>query len=240
VIIPDDDPILESKIQKFPLKFIRVGASAAAAYRLSDIKTQDGWVSFNLNGISFSFPGVAAFLSRNAAMAVAMADQYGIKLQDLPRKWNDLKLPSGRYEQQIILDGVHAIFDGYNASPASFEAAVQTFEEMRVNGRKTLVFSDMLELGAEEKRYHEELGTRIAKAGFDYVVAYGKRSLWTLEKMKTVNSKIQSDYVENAQEAAQKLQGKLRSGDWILLKASRSMRIENVLTHLSGNQPIVH
>lgn len=239
-VIPDDDPVLDQKIQNLPLKFIRVGSSSKADYRLGNVKSASGWISFQLNGIEFSFPGLASFLARNASMALALADQCGLKLQDLPSRWENLKFPSGRFESQIIGDGVHVIFDGYNASPASFQAALKTFEEIPATGRKFLIFSDMLELGSEEKKFHEALGFDIAKTKISQVVAYGKRAAWSLEVLKSKNPKMAAAFVENAKEAAHFLQGKLEAGDWVLLKASRSMKIEDVLNYLSGKESVCH
>ena len=171
-------------------------------------------------------------------MAIAMAEICGLPLKEMPESWEDFKLPAGRFQEQIFPPGIRVIFDGYNASPLSFEAALQTFEGIRGTGRKILVFSDMLELGAGEKDYHEALGKRIAHSRLDGAVAYGPRTHWSFEIIRRENPKFAIEYVQNQEEAAARLEGRLQAGDMLLLKASRGMKIEGVLNYLFGQEGI--
>lgn len=235
-VIPEGDPELEKRLSRFPLKWVRVGEKESADYRVTEMSSKEGKVSFKVNGVSFAFPGAALFLARNAAMAVAMAEICGVRMSELPEVWDDFKLPDGRFQIQHLPCGAQAIFDGYNASPASFEAALETFEGMRADGRKFLVVSDMLELGAEERKYHETLGRQIGASKVDCVIGYGPRTQWSLEILKQQYPEISVEYVQNAEEAGKRLQELVRKGDCLLLKASRGMRIENALKGLSGSE----
>lgn len=234
-VIPDDDQELLKRTTKFPLKWIKVGVTENADIRVSDIHATDGMVHFKFKEKTFSFPGMAPFLARNAAMALAMAEVCGVSHQEIPEVWNDFTLPGGRFQPQELPGGARVIFDGYNASPASFEAALESFGSLKADGKKILVFSDMLELGPNEKKYHEDLGTQIAVQPFDYVAAYGKRSAWSLDALKRKNPRMAADHVSDAREAAERLRGRLKKNDWVLLKGSRSMKVEEVIHHLFGN-----
>ena len=231
-VIPDDDPVLLQKISGLHLQWVQVGAANRADYRLTEVRVSDSRVHFKVNGRPFSFPGPAAFLAKNAAMAIAMAEVCGVRMQEMPEFWEDLKLPAGRFQENIYPPGIRVIFDGYNASPASFEAALKTFGEMRAAGRKILVFSDMLELGPAEKEYHEILGELIAQTRVDAAVAYGTRAKWSVDVIRGANPKIEIAHKENAREAAEWLRGRLQAGDVLLLKASRGMKIEEVINPL--------
>jgi UDP-N-acetylmuramoyl-tripeptide--D-alanyl-D-alanine ligase len=239
-VIPDDDPLLLEKIKGLNLRWYRVGMTPQAAYRLSEVRTDGIRVHFKVNGYPFSFPGVATFLARNAAIAAAMAEISGLPLEKMPSFWRDFTLPAGRFQEQVFPPGIRVIYDGYNASPASFDAALQTFEEMSATGRKILVFSDMLELGTEEKKYHEALGKRIVEAKLDGAIAYGPRARWSVDAIRRGNPQFSIEYVENQREAAGRLEGRLKAGDVLLLKASRSMKIEDVLNYLFDSKPVLH
>ncbi len=239
-VIPDDDPILLQKLKRMNLKLILVGKGLQADYHLTQVRVENQKVFFKVNGEAFCFPGVAGFLSRNAAMAIAMAEICGLSLNQMPKEWDDFKLPGGRFEEQEILSGIYAIYDGYNASPASFEAALQTFEEMKIEGRKFLVFSDMLELGSEEKKFHETLGSQIASVQLDGAVGYGPRTQWTVKAIQNLRPNFDVQWRDNAQEAAAYLQPLLQKGDRVLMKGSRSMKVEEVLQHLSGVKAAAH
>lgn len=232
-VIRDDDPKLFELIRGLPLKIMRVGFSNQADYLVSDITVENGFIRFRVQGREFAFPGAASFLAVNAALAVATADQCGMKLEEIPSRWDMLKLPPGRFQEKASIPGIRVIFDGYNASPASFDAALETFEEMACLGRKILVFSDMLEMGAAEKKWHEDLGAKIAQSKLDEVWAYGPRSFWAVETIHKKNPALNAHYFENARETARGLEGRLQKGDMLLLKASRGMKIEEVLENLS-------
>ncbi len=228
VVIPDDDPVLAKKAARFPLRYVKTGLSDSADYRVTDISVSGSRVRFKVNGHSFSFPGLATFLARNAAMAIAAAVEQGVDWRQIEGDWEDFKTPAGRFQEQVVESGYRFINDGYNASPAAFEAALDSFRAVPADGRKILVFSDMLELGSEEKKYHEELGKQIARSGVDHVIAYGPRSKWAVQALQSENSKLPVDYVESSKAAADFLEICIRPGDAVLFKASRGMKIEEV------------
>jgi UDP-N-acetylmuramoyl-tripeptide--D-alanyl-D-alanine ligase len=231
-VMPDDDPVLWEMVQSLPLKFIKVGLTENADYRVTEIRCENGWVRFKVNGETFAFPGLAGFLAKNAAMAIAMADQCGYKMAEMQKEWPGLKLPNGRFQEQSTASGVRVIFDGYNASPASFEAAIDSFEKIPNAGKKILVFSDMLEMGTAEREVHEQLGARIAASSLQQAVAYGPRSRWAVEIIKARRPDFKINYFENSRETASFLASCLQKEDLILLKGSRGMRVEEILTYL--------
>lgn len=234
-ILRDDDPKLFDLVRPLNLKIARVGFSKQADYPISGVFVENGFVHFRVQGREFAFPGFASFLAVNAALAIAMADCCGIKMEEIPPCWDMLKLPPGRFQEKESLPGIRVIFDGYNASPVSFEAALETFEEMACPGRKILVFSDMLEMGPAEKKWHEALGAKIAQSKLDEVWAYGPRSFWAVEAIHKKNPALNTHHFENARETARGLGGRLQKGDMLLLKASRGMKIEEVLENLPGH-----
>ncbi len=238
-VLPDHDPVLLEKAGHFPAKIILAGQTPQADYFLSEVECEDSRVSFKVNGRQFSFPGLAAFLAKNAAMAIAMAEQIGVPMENLPSEWDDFKLPAGRFQEQSF-NGLRIIFDGYNASPASFEAALESFCELKTTGRKILVFADMLELGPDERMYHEELGIKIAKCDFDLIVGYGLRAQVSVAATRDENDAVSAEHFPCAQGAAQFLKDQVREGDTILFKASRGMKIEEVLEELKQKDAKVY
>lgn len=228
--LPDDDPVLVHKAERLKLKPLLAGESWRAHYRVTEVRAENGRIYFTLNKKhSFSFPGLAVFLARNAAMAIAMAEAMGFPVSEMPKDWDDFKLPPGRFELQKA-GPFTFIFDGYNASPKAFDAALECFAGLKTEGKKWVAFSDMGELGPDERRYHEKLGEEIARRGFASV-CYGKRSQWAADKIRQNAPQLEAAHFETAAAAAEALDAKLRAGDAVLLKASRSMKIEDVLNY---------
>ncbi len=228
-VLPDDDEVLLTKARKFGVRIVTVGFTERADYRISDLKAEAGRVHFRLNGKKYAFPGLGGFLAQNAAMALAAACESGAGVETLPEFWRNFSLPPGRFEEKELPSGTRVIFDGYNASPAAFQAALRAYDALEVRGRRLLVFSDMLELGADEKKYHEQLGEWVAASQIDLVIAYGSRSRWAIDAARSRRPGLEARHFEEAPEAAGYLKHILRSDDAVLLKASRGMKIETVL-----------
>lgn len=232
-VIPDDDAVLFARADRMGLHVVRVGQSSLADYRVSEVRVQGAFVYFKVNGREYAFPGAAKFLARNAAMAVALAEAMGVKSAEIPPVWENFQLPSGRFQTRLLENGVTVIDDGYNASPASFKAALEAFSGFPAAGRRVLVFADMLELGGEEIHYHEALGEKIAGAGLDLVLAYGPLAARAIQKIQAENPSLEAFHFDGPREAADFLRSRLQKGDALLLKASRRMKIEEVTRCLS-------
>lgn len=231
-IFNDKDIRIASEVLKLGLNAIRVGETPQADFRIEDCRTDGKNVYFKLNGKKFSFPSPAAFLALNAAMAIAAAVGMGIPFEEIPTDWSDLILPSGRFEHRGLPGGLEVIYDGYNASPGSFQKALEAFRSLEALGKKVLVFSDMLELGEHSRKYHLELGNKIAEMDLDLAVCYGKESkavIEAIEENKRRSKKIQYQHFEHPEDLVSFLIPRLKSGDLILFKASRGMKIEKVL-----------
>ncbi len=129
--------------------------------------------------------------------------------EPLPMRW-----------QTIKKDGVLFINDAYNANPLSMRAAISTFAELPGEGRKFVVLGGMRELGAESQAEHAELARFAESLNFDSIIFVG--DLWV------------SGIKKNA--AGDLLREHLRSGDRVLLKASRGERLETILEKLNVGQ----
>lgn len=227
------DSVLDGIVQKLPLKIQRAGFHPECEGLISEVSVQGEWVSFLFQGrYRFSFPGIASFLTLNAAMALLMAESLGVSLESLPARWEGFSLPDGRFSMKDIGGGIRVIYDGYNASPKSFEKALEAFKLLPVKGRRVVVFSDMRELGENSNLFHRALGEWIAENGMDAAFAYGQESLSAIESFGQKLPKGVRNHFSGPEELAGHLDGYLQSGDAVLLKASRGMKIERVLQAL--------
>ena len=129
--------------------------------------------------------------------------------EPLPMRW-----------QTIKKDGVLFINDAYNANPLSMRAAISTFAELPGEGRKFVVLGGMRELGAESQAEHRSLGEFVDVFKFDGVITVGE-----------LGSQIICNGITGVEKstAVDILREHLRSGDRVLLKASRGERLETIL-----------
>lgn len=227
LVVWDEDLKLIEMARQRHSKVVLVGEKDTSDYRISQINEEGGWVNFRFKGKLFSFPSRAKFLVQNAALALAMADLLGVSWTEVPERWQDLKLPAGRF-QITEIEGVTFIDDSYNASPKSFAKAVESFSELRVAGNKYLVIADMLELGTHASDLHRELGRIIAQYDLAEVLVYGDAAKKTADEILKAG-KTNVFYDEGGQKIAAHLFSKLRSKDAVLFKASHGMKMGRII-----------
>jgi UDP-N-acetylmuramoyl-tripeptide--D-alanyl-D-alanine ligase len=128
-----------------------------------------------------------------------------------------------------LANGAHLIMDAYNANPASMREALKTLRGLRGRGRAIAVLGDMLELGAQAGRLHEETGALLAESGVETVFLKGEFARFTAA------GAIQKGFPEERiafftepEAVIARLKSDLKKGDWILIKGSRKMKLEAV------------
>lgn len=136
-------------------------------------------------------------------------------------------VPAGMRQKIVSKNGIMFIEDCYNASPDSVKAGINTLVSMGAE-RTVAVLGDMLELGDYSETAHSLCGEYAAEKGVDILFAYGPQSRFTAEKAK--KSGIKNVYCFDDENAlAEKINDVILPGDSVLFKASRGMKLENVI-----------
>ncbi len=160
----------------------------------------------------------------NAQLAAACAGRFGVSLEKCVAGLKDFKLPGGRW-RVVEHGGVTYIDDTYNANPTSMIAAIETFADVPVAGRRIAVLGDMFELGERSAELHAEVGRRAEELQIDAVITVGSES----------NAHIPGSLrCTTAEEAREALKGIVRPGDVVLLKASHGMHLASALPMADG------
>ena len=126
------------------------------------------------------------------------------------------------------------IDDTYNANPASMGASLRTLAEAARarGGRAIAVLGDMKELGAESADAHVEVGRQAAAAGVETLIGCG-HAMAAAVKSAAAAGVPRALLAADTDEASASV-GSLGSGDVVLVKGSRSMRMERVVQALQG------
>jgi len=165
----------------------------------------------------------------DAALSAASARAFGVGwtvIRDAIRHYQPLSMRWNRH----LWFGVHTVNDAYNANPVSVRAAIKAFLEEPAEGQRWLVLAGMLELGAEERRIHHELGAFIAQYPGLQLVTVGAKGAWIAEGAVNVNGyRAHVQVMPDAAAAARLLNDHLKPGDAVMFKASRGEAVENVL-----------
>ncbi len=159
----------------------------------------------------------------NALAAAAVALDAGMDLPVLGQALSRAGVGSaGRMQITVRPDQVVVIDDSYNANPDSVTAALQalvhTEPPQAPVGRRWAVLGEMLELGEDSDSEHERIGTLAVRLGVDRVLSVGAGG-------SAYRAPVQA---RDVPEALRILHSELRSGDVVLIKASRAVGLDAV------------
>jgi len=136
--------------------------------------------------------------------------------------------PEGMRQRAVEHGGYLIVEDCYNASPDSMRAAFATLRDMPCKGRKIAVLSDMLELGATEEQDHHDVGSYAGECGLDLLLCTGKLSERYLAGAG--GKGLEAAHYPDKDALFDALKRAARPGDILWFKASRGMRLEELLT----------
>lgn len=244
LIYNGDEPLLEEVLAElgpsvlFGCKTLRFGETSHNDEYPVGIMSHSGGMTFttNCNGDrAFTLPVPGRHNVINSLAAIAVARHYGISGDNIEAGLRNLKLTGMRIEMTTTASGITLLNDAYNASPTSMKAAIDVLQSMKSSGIKIAVLGDMLELGPEEVQYHEEVGLYLDPGKIDLLFTYGNLSRYLAKaaELKFGNERIFS--FTDKIELTKLLVSKCRAKDIVLFKASRGMRLEEVLQSLIAN-----
>ena len=172
-----------------------------------------------------TIPAMGRHNVANALAAYAAATRLGL---DAARCAAALATYQTTGMRQHIVEkgGITFIEDCYNASPDSMKAALSVLKALP-NARKIALLGDMLELGGASEEGHRHTGEWAADAGIDALIAYGPRSAAMAEAAKARG--VAAVHCQTAEEVLQYVRQFVRPGDAVLVKASHSMGLEQLL-----------
>ncbi len=161
----------------------------------------------------------------NTLAAMGVACQLGIVLPD------DFVLAPptvGGRSRVVAIGDIEILDESYNANPESARAALEVFCTLPSPGRRVVVFGEMAELGDYAEEAHRALGRALDGLPVDFLVTVGEVAAGIADTARVPSASCR----DNA-EAVRVLGSFVRSGDRLLVKGSRSGRLEEIVAGLS-------
>jgi UDP-N-acetylmuramoyl-tripeptide--D-alanyl-D-alanine ligase len=168
----------------------------------------------------------------NAAAALAVGFAFGCGKRSMKRALEGVE-STGKRLQVRSIRGITILDDSYNANPDSMLAALDLLRQRKVDGARCVVLGDMLELGDTAREEHAAVGAVVASMDIPFVLTYGKHAR-TISSAVRDTAKVAMHFTDKAALCAA-LDALLDEGDTILVKGSRSMKMEDVVSHLLRN-----
>lgn len=211
---------------------VRVGFGAKNDWRATNVRLDKNGVTFQVTAPKAEYSGEYRInlLGRhqvlNGLFAIGSGEEHRLGRAEIQRGLAEC--PPAKMRMQFWeANGVRVLDDCYNANADSMRAALETLCELPLQGRRVAVLGDMAELGAQTETAHLEIGRRAAELKIGQLFTVGKNSAATARAAREsgLTRVIEFPDVETA---AQAVKSFLKPGDVVLLKASRSSRLERI------------
>ncbi|WP_050613767.1 UDP-N-acetylmuramoyl-tripeptide--D-alanyl-D-alanine ligase [Bacillus testis] len=236
LIYHGDEPLLHDKLADSKWNVLSFGRSDQNdIYPLKiDAATDHTVFTSNLYPEPMTLPILGNHNVLNALAAIMAARQFGIEPDEVKKGLADLKVTNMRMEMVEGKQGEKIINDAYNASPTAMRAAIDLVCALKGFKHKILVLGDMLELGPEEVQFHKMIGESIQHEAIDQLFTYGELGAYIAEGA-TDNLGSENVFIFQDKEALiEELKKHVSANDLVLVKASRGMKLEDVVLALKA------
>ena len=179
-----------------------------------------------LDGRVVSTSLIGAYNADNVMAAIAVGKEFGVSMQEAVNAIESY-VPSNNRSQMIRTQNNTLIIDAYNANPTSMEAALNNFASVKAE-RKCVMLGDMLELGADSLCEHIAVLKRSKDVGASLVCLVGSEFKKAL--LACPDDGVMS--FADSDELASWLEGNALRGAMILIKGSRGIKMEKVVSKL--------
>lgn len=216
-------------------EFVYYGTEEDCDITASDIRVTEQGQRFAYHGrgdVEVNLSVMGAHNVNNAVIALALGEQFGVELPAAAEALAAYRPFSMRGERRDC-HGYHIIDDTYNASPDSINSNIDALFDYGEDGRKIAVLGDVLELGEKKEELHRGIGDFILEEAakgkkLSLVVTVGEGAAYIAEQVEA-HSDICTKRFADTEVAAEYVKQEAEAGDWILVKGSRGMHMDEVV-----------
>lgn len=227
IINTDNQMLKEANIDGF--KIIKSGIEGEIDFKAERIKLNEDDIEFSIkednNYYNYKIEIRGIHNVSNSLMAIAVARSFKLSHSLINKGFKNLEQTSMRLSIENI-SNFRLINDVYNASPDSMKAAIDVLANLE-GKRKICIFGTMKELGQESYDSHFEVGAYAKGKKIDEILAIGDYSNGYLDGFNG-----SSKMLNNIDEAAEYIRDNINKDDIVLVKASRSMKFENLISQI--------
>jgi len=216
-------------------RVVTFGIARPADFSAADIQTSidaEGFVTrFEIRTPGGAAPVELHLAGRhnvaNALCAAAASMAAGASLDDVRQGLATMRPVPGRLQFKTAPSGAWIVDDSYNANPSSMKAGIEVLAN--VDARRWLVMGDMGELGESAEESHREIGRFAREHHIDRMFATGKLSELAVEAFGPG-----AEGFADVEALSRAVNAELTREVCVLIKGSRSARLERVVDALTG------
>jgi len=233
-----DDPRVQRFAEGFEGKVVTFGTSPGVDFQVRWVKPGEGVGSeFRVIGpnldADFLLPIAGRHNVLNALAAIAVASGLDLPPAEMRRALAEFKNMPQRGESIALPGPVTIINDSYNSNPQAMECMLETLRTWPGAHRRIVVAGEMLELGPQSPKLHEEVGRKCAEANLAWLIAVQGDARFLLEGAVAAGvPRAQTRFFTDAAVAGEFCRSRLEPGDVVLVKGSRGVHLEIVVEML--------
>lgn len=238
-IINGDQEVLNHVGYPFPV--IRFGRKTTNQIQARRVKVESGCIKFVLklygSKYDITLDHTHQGMINNVLAAISVAFLLGVNQAIIVTTIGKLPRTAQRFEVCPLKDKKGIMIDDcYNASPESVRAALTAFEAMSCSGKKIAILGDMLELGRDSYFLHRQVGRFLKNSrSIEHIILVGPNMKVVKE---TAPYGIFLETVDSWQEAVERLQLVLENESAILVKGSRGMHLQNLVSAFAYKEQV--
>jgi UDP-N-acetylmuramoyl-tripeptide--D-alanyl-D-alanine ligase len=239
-VVNGDDDAVRALAERRQGRKVSFGIRTASDVTAEDIVSTGRGASFILRigdrkkNVALAAAGVHSVM--NALAAAAACWSLGADEEIIGRGLQSFKPISARMEIKGLKNGVFLINDTYNANPVSVREALLSLRDLKGKHKSAVILGDMLELGDRAAELHKEVGGIIAETGVDALFLKGAFSGATADGAQRKGMDASRIFFPSTPEdIVERLSSALQRGDWVLVKGSRAMRMEEIIGRITEN-----
>ena len=235
-VLHGDEPLLMERIKQYKgnVQVKTFGRNETNDLYPTEITQMAQGNRFKMNASteSFELPVLGTHNILNALAAMHIAHYFSIPYEKMKAGLSGIKLTNMRMELVEGKRGEKIINDAYNASPTSMMAAIELVSNLQGYDRKILVLGDMLELGPQEEQYHLQIGEGLDAEKTDILFTFGPLGEHIAKGAKKILGEQRVFAFRDKAELIEKLKRHVNEQTLILVKASRGMKMEEIVNAL--------
>lgn len=229
-----DEPLLQNLVkEQSELTYKGFGFNVSNSLVAHSIETTEKGSHFTVSGEvngDFFIPVLGKHQVKNSLNAILIGNSLGLTEDQIREGLSQVSLTDMRMQLVPTHKGILFINDAYNAAPTSMTAAIQFVQSSSLREDKWLVLGDMLELGDEEKQFHEQIANVIDTDEISRVCLYGPRMKWLYDQLKQkIDNEKLVHTVDDYNVIEEYINQYANETTLILLKGSRGMKLETLL-----------
>lgn len=236
VIVSSGMPLVNELVKTTDAEICYFGDDDRSLLRAMETEISGNRVRFILSDgkkstpVALNTPGL--FMVSNALAAATAAYVAGIDTETIRQGLEMFSPVKGRINLLKGKTGCNLIDDTYNANPDSMMAAVKTLKSLKGYSKGYFIMGDMKELGSDAGLLHKNIGAFAAEEGIEELCATGDYAEVVAEGAQNAGLAKDHIFTGSKKEIIKTLLQKLKSGDWVLVKGSRTMGMEEIIEGL--------